>query len=536
MMSLDKARMATERLGEAVAGQARSLASDCVVDGRVSSALLDQHQEAAYHLAFLAAEAATAAALTEYGEQGKDEDRLARVATADLLRSARARRDGRRFGDDLRGGEMDDALEDGSDPQVLEEVAARVQSTGSGPRHLPDEVGLLADTFGRFADEQVAPRAEDVHRRNLDVPEEVIAGMAALGAFGMSIPPEYGGYQEPGDSGALAMVVATEELSRGSLMAGSLLTRPEILVSALLNGGTEDQKKRWLPAIAAGGQMVAVAVTEPDYGSDVAGITMTARPDGTGFLLNGAKMWATFAGRAELLMVLVRTNPDRAAGARGLSLFVVEKSASAGHYFELDQPAGGRLVGRAIDTIGYRGLHSFELTFDDWAMPGDTLIGEEAGAGRGFHLQMGAFAAGRLQTAARALGVMEAAFREALAFAQQRKVFGRPLIDYQLTRVGLARMAARIQAGRSLTYRAAQRLATPDGQTEAAMAKALTSRAAEEITRDAMQMHGGYGYAEEYPVSRLFVDARVLSIFEGTEEILALRVIARDLIARAAGT
>lgn len=533
-MSLDQTRIAAVHLAESVAGLARKLSADCVVDGRVSTNLLDLHQEEAYQLAFLAAEAATATALVEYGRHGEDESRLARVAVADLLRSARARFDGHPIGDNLRRDELDGALADGSDLRLLDEVAARLQVSGSGPRHVPEDVGLLADTFGRFADEQVAPRAEDVHRRNLDVPEEVIFGMAALGAFGMSIPPDYGGYQESGGSGALAMVAATEELSRASLMAGSLLTRPEILVTALLAGGTEEQKRRWLPEIAAGEKMVAVAVTEPDYGSDVAGITLTARSDGTGYRLNGAKMWATFAGRAELLMVLARTDPDRTAGARGLSLFVVEKPASGGHSFELEQPAGGRLHGRAIDTIGYRGLHSFELTFDDWLVSTDDLIGGEAGAGRGFYLQMGAFASGRLQTAARALGVMEAAFREAVTFARHRKVFGRPLIDYQLTRVRLARMAARIQAGRRLTYRAAQRLDSPDGQMEAAMAKALTSRAAEEITRDAMQLHGGYGYAEEYPVSRLFVDARVLSIFEGTEEILALRVIARDLIARAA--
>jgi (2S)-methylsuccinyl-CoA dehydrogenase len=528
--------MSAMRMDAAVAGRARALASECVVDGRVSTTLLDQHQEAAYHLAFLAAEAASATALVEYGKHGEEESRLARVAIADLLRSARARVDGRGAADDLHGVELNGALKDGSDPRLLEEVAATAPSTGSGPRRVPDDVGLLADTFGRFADEQVAPRAEEVHRNNLDVPEEIIAGMAALGAFGMSIPPEYGGYREPGDPGALAMVVATEELSRGSLMAGSLLTRPEILVTALLNGGTEDQKQRWLPSIAAGRHMVAVAVTEPDHGSDVAGITMTARPGGDGYELNGSKMWATFAGRAELLMVLARTNPDRAAGARGLSLFVIEKPAMAGHYFELDQPAGGHLIGRAIDTIGYRGLHSFELTFDDWQVPANALIGEEAGIGRGFYLQMGAFASGRLQTAARAMGVMEAAFREALTYSRERTVFGRPLSDYQLTKVSLARMAARIQAGRRLTYRAALRLDSPDGQMEAAMAKALTSRAAEEITRDAMQLHGGYGYAEEYPVSRLFVDARVLAIFEGTEEILALRVIARDLISRAAAT
>ena len=509
-----------------------ALAERCVVAGRVDTALLDEHQEMAYHLAFLAAETAAAAAMAEYGALGEHEAGLAAVALADLMRSARQRLDGREGEADLRGGAADDVLEAGAAPQSLEAVAARLPASGTGPNHLPSDVALVADTFGRFAAEQVAFRAEAVHRENQDVPEDVIAGMAAMGAFGMSIPRVYGGFQDPESTGMLPMVVATEALSVGSLMAGSLLTRPEILVSALLSGGTEDQKQAWLPSIASGERMVAVAVTEPDYGSDVAGITSTALRDGPDYVLNGTKMWATFAGRAELLMVLARTDPDRTAGARGLSLFVVEKPGVAGHEFAMKQPGGGRISGRAIDTIGYRGLHSFEVTFDGWRVPADSLIGGEDGAGRGFYMQMGAFAAGRLQTAARGLGVMEAAFREALRYSQERSVFGRRLFDYQLTRATLARMAAKIQASRRLTYRAAADIDSPAGQGLAAMAKALASRSAEEVTRDAMQIHGGYGYAEEYPVSRLFVDARVLSIFEGTEEILALRVIARDLLNR----
>jgi (2S)-methylsuccinyl-CoA dehydrogenase len=527
-MSLEQAVAGME---ETVRAAARRLAARCVQGGRVSTDLLEANQEAAYRLAFLAAETATAAALVPYGRRGRPEQLLAQIAVADLIRSARSRLDGTGATTHLWGGDVDGALEAGSDPEKLEELAAWVIANGSGPRHLAEDIGLVADTFGRFADERVVPHAGAVHQRNLDVPEEIISGLADLGAFGMSVPPAYGGFREAEDS--LAMVVATEELSRASLMAGSLLTRPEILVTALLEGGTEQQKRRLLPAIAAGRQMVAVSVTEPDYGSNVAGITTTARPADGGYVLNGSKTWATFAGRAELLMVLARTDPDRTAGARGLSLFVIEKPPFSGHEFELRQPDGGRLAGRAIDTLGYRGLHSFELVFEDWVAPGDALIGEQDGLGKGFYLQMGAFATGRLQTAARALGVSEAAFREARAYARGRIVFDRPLIDYQLTRFGLARMAARIQAGRCLTYRAAGRLASPTGQTEAAMAKALASRAAEEITRDAMQLHGGYGYAEDYPVSRLFVDARVLSIFEGTEEVLAVRVIARDLLRRA---
>lgn len=525
-------RLAAERLDRAVAGSARALAERCTEDGRLSRDLLDRHQEASYLLAFLAAEAAAASAVVDYGDLGETERILARVALADLMRSARTRLDGRDDRDALEGEAVAAVLREGSDPQLLEDLAGRLGDGGSGPRHLPDDVALLAATFGRFADEQVAGHAESVHREDRDVPEEVISSMAEMGAFGMSVPLEYGGFMEPGETGALPMVVATEELSKRSLMAGSLLTRPEILVTALLDGGTEEQKQRWLPPIASGEQMVAVAVTEPDFGSDVAGITTVAERQGEGFVIRGSKMWATFAGRAELLMLLARTDPDRSKGAGGLSLFVVEKPAVAGHSFALVQPGGGRITGRAIDTLGYRGLHSFEVTFEDWVVPDEALIGGGDGLGRGFALQMRGFGTGRLQTAARALGVMEAAFSEAVGYCRERIVFGRPLFDYQLTRTVLARMAARIQACRSLTYRAAQGVGA--GAIEAAMAKALTARAAEQITRDAMQLHGGYGYAEEYPVSRLFVDARVLSIFEGTEEILALRVIARALIAEAA--
>ncbi len=531
MTPWSEGRFAVECLERAVAATASVLADRTTRDGRPARELLDRHQEAAYVLAFLAAEAAAASAVADYGALGEMEHLLARVAVAELLRSARMRLDGRDTRGPLEDEVVADVIRDGSDPELLEDLGGRL-GDGSGPRHLPDDVALLAATFGRFADEQVTPHAEAVHREDRDVPEELISAMAALGAFGMSIPPQYGGFLEPGAAASLPMVVATEELSKRSLMAGSLLTRPEILVTSLLEGGTEDQKQRWLPAIASGERMVAVAVTEPDFGSDVAGLTTAAERRGDGFVINGSKMWATFAGRAELLMLLARTDPERSLGAGGLSLFVVEKPALAGHSFALDQPGGGRLTGRAIDTIGYRGLHSFEVTFEDWAVPADALIGDASGLGRGFALQMRGFGAGRLQTAARALGVMEAAFSEAAGYTRERVVFGRSLHDFQLTRTVLARMAARIQACRALTYRAAG--AQSAGAMEAAMAKALTARAAEQITRDAMQLHGGYGYAEEYPVSRLFVDARVLSIFEGTEEILALRVIARALVGAAA--
>jgi (2S)-methylsuccinyl-CoA dehydrogenase len=279
--------------------------------------------------------------------------------------------------------------------------------------------------------------------------------------------------------------------------------------------------------------MVGVMVTEPDFGSDVAGIKVTATEAGDDYRINGVKTWATFAGRANLLMLLARTDPDRAAGHRGLSLFVVEKDPAPGHAFRFDQEGGGRIEGRAIDTLGYRGMHSYEVAFEDWLVPARNLVGEERGVGQGFYLQMEGFENGRLQTAARAVGLMQAAFEAGLAYACEREVFGRRVFDYQLSRLKLARMAALIQGGRQFAYEVAQRMARGEGALEASMVKAYVCRAAEWVTREAMQLHGGMGYAEEYPVSRFFVDARVLSIFEGADETLCLRVIARRLAEQA---
>jgi (2S)-methylsuccinyl-CoA dehydrogenase len=332
------------------------------------------------------------------------------------------------------------------------------------------------------------------------------------------------------------MVIATEELSRGSLgVGGSLITRPEILTRALVKGGTEDQKRAWLPKIASAEVMVAVAVTEPDYGSDVANLKVTAQRTDAGWVVNGVKTWCTFAARAEVLMLLARTDPDRSKTHRGLSLFVVPKPRGEGHGFQFTQDGGGRMEGRAIDTIGYRGMHSYEVAFEDWVVADENQVGGEAGLGRGFYLQMEGFENGRLQTAARAVGVMQAAYEAARSYATERVVFGHPIAEYELTRVKVARMAMLIQASRQTMYRVARLMAAGEGALEASMVKAYVCRAAEWVTREAMQIHGGMGYAEEFPVSRYFVDARVLSIFEGADETLALRVIARRLAERAAG-
>jgi (2S)-methylsuccinyl-CoA dehydrogenase len=327
------------------------------------------------------------------------------------------------------------------------------------------------------------------------------------------------------------MIVVTEALSEASLAAaGSLITRPEILTRALLAGGTPAQKAHWLPKIAAGDPLCAIAITEPDFGSDVASLSLKATRTEGGWRLNGAKTWCTFAGKAGLLMVVARTDPDKARGHRGLSILLVEKPSYEGHAFEYRQDGGGRLVGKAIPTIGYRGMHSFDLAFEDFFVPHDNVIGGEGGLGKGFYFTMAGMMGGRMQTAARASGVMRAALRAALQYAGDRKVFGAPLIDYPLTQAKLAKMAARFVACRQLAYAVGRLLDGGGGRMEASLVKLLACRSAEWVTREALQIHGGMGYAEETPVSRYFVDARVLSIFEGAEETLALKVIARSLL------
>ncbi len=531
------AAAAVDRAAEIVDTATRTLAHASSDGGRISVEKLDMHQVLAYDLAHAASAVEGCRVMLTYGEHGDLESMLARAFIAEAIADLGAKVIGR---DALWGIDLDtlsDAfpfVEAHRSPQFLEAVAATLPESGTGPRHLSDEFELAADTFRRFAADKIRPVAEHVHRTNSDIPEDVMAGLAELGGFGLSVPEEHGGFASGGESDYLAMVVATEELSWGSLgVGGSLITRPEILTRAIVAGGTEEQKQRWLPRIASGELLVAVSVTEPDVGSDVAGVTTMATAVDGGYRINGVKTWATFAGRAELVMLLARTDPDRSAAHRGLSLFVVEKDAVPGHSFALEQDGGGKVEGRAIDTIGYRGMHSFEVSYDDWFVPAENLVGEEAGRGRGFYLQMEGFENGRLQTAARAVGLMQAAFDAGLAYAQERVVFGRPVFDYQLSQVKLARMAASIQAGRQFSYDVAARMGRGEGTLAASMVKAYVCRAAEWVTREAMQLHGGMGYAEEFPVSRYFVDARVLSIFEGADETLCLRVIARRLAEQA---
>ena len=534
--TLDVAAAAVDNAAAVVNAASIRLAHASADGDKVSVKKLDEHQVLAYDLAHAASGVEGCKVMLEYGEHGEVESLLARAFIADAIWDVAARVLSREATWGVEAGELADALpfvETHRAPVFLEEVAAQLERHGTGPTHLDDELELARETFHRFAEDKIRPVAERVHRTNGDIPEDLIAGLAELGGFGLSVPEEYEGFAAGGESDYLGMIVATEELSWGSLgIGGSLITRPEILTRAIVRGGTDEQKQRWLPKIASGELLVGVMVTEPDFGSDVANVKVSATQVDGGYAINGVKTWATFAGRADVIMLLARTG-DRDSGHRGLSLFVVDKEPAPGHEFMFEQPGGGKLEGRAIDTIGYRGMHSYEVSFSDWVVPAENLVGGEAGEGQGFYLTMEGFENGRLQTAARAVGLMQAAFEAGLSYAQERNVFGRPVFDYGLSKAKLARMAALIQTGRQFSYEVARRMGRGEGTLHAAMVKAYVCRAAEWVTREAMQLHGGMGYAEEFPVSRYFVDARVLSIFEGADETLCLRLIARRLAEQA---
>ena len=516
-------------------------AAQAVVDSGVARLArdgIDANQVLAYDVAHAAAAVMAARGLLSYGTRGDVESLVTAAFTADALADLAGKVFGREAEWGVTAGALDATREFVAtyrDPSFLASLA-----DSDGPRGLSDDFELVQDTFRRFAEEQLVPIAEHIHRENGDIPEDIITGLAEMGAFGLSIAEEYGGFASGDESDYIAMVVATEELSRGSLGAGgSLITRPEILARALEAGGTEEQKLEWLPKLATAEVMNAVAVTEPDYGSDVAGVKVTATPVDGGYVINGVKTWCTFGARADVLMLLARTDPDRDAGHKGLSMFIVPKERCDGHGFELAQDnafGGGKMEGRPIDTIGYRGMHSYEIALDNWFVPEGNLIGGDGGKGKGFYYQMAGFENGRLQTAARAVGVMQSALELARQYAKDRKVFGEPVFDYQLTQAKLARMAVTVQGARQFSYEVARMMAKGEGTLEASMIKAYVCKAAEWVTREAMQIHGGMGYAEEYTVSRLFVDARVLSIFEGADETLCLKVIARQLVARHTNT
>ncbi len=524
--------------------------------GRVSATRLDDHQLASYDLAFSYAEISAARNLLDYARRIREargaavalqqEERIALGFCAEALQNVRSRLFPRRaefgIGVDDWNSLLDSPASQGFCCEQLATVNLAAlgrlmmeQNGWVGDYLLEEDKEIMRETFRGFATDKVMPLAEEIHRHDLIVPDAILKPLVEMGCFGLSIPEQYGGLQPDDQEDTMGMIVVTEELSRGSLAAaGSLITRPEILSRALLAGGTEEQKSHWLPKLAVAEPFCAVAITEPDYGSDVAGMKLKAEKVEGGWRLNGAKTWCTFGGKAGVLLTLARTNPDPGLGHKGLSMFLVEKPSFDGHEFEYTQPEGGKLTGRAIPTIGYRGMHSFDVFYDNVFVPDANLLGGEAGLGNGFYYTMAGFAGGRIQTAARANGLMQAAYERAIIYARERKVFGAPIGDYQLTQVKLARMAMLLTASRQFTYAVGRLMDQGKGQMEASLVKLFSCKSSEWLCREAMQIHGGMGYAEETAVSRYWIDARVLSIFEGAEETLALKVIARSLIDNAA--
>jgi (2S)-methylsuccinyl-CoA dehydrogenase len=511
-------------------------------NGKIDASQENLYQQAIYDLALSKAEVECALAFLANAGMGSEMDRaLADAFSAQMLQQASYRLScSDDFGFAGQGARLSEEAHVFCSSHLahsnLSELGRLIveRNGETGRRGLETEKQLMADTFRQFAEQIVGPLAEEIHRRDLIIPDAILDGLRQLGCFGLSVPERYGGLLPDEKEDTLGMIVVTEELSRVSLGgAGSLITRPEILSRALIEGGTPEQKNSWLPRIASGETLCAVAITEPDFGSDVAAVKLKATMTETGWLLNGEKTWSTFAGKAHVLLTLARTDPDATLGHRGLSLFLVEKPSTDEHEFSFVQEQGGELSGQSISTIGYRGMHSYQLFFKDYLVPHSHVIGEGQGLGKGFYFTMRGFTGGRIQTAARACGVMQGAFDKALSYACDRKVFAEPIANYPLSRIKLAKMAMAVAAGQQFTYAVGRLMDQGKGQMEASLVKLMTCKSAEWVTREAMQLHGGMGYAEEVDVSRYWLDARVLSIFEGTEETLALKVVGRRLVEQA---
>ena len=497
---------------------------------------LDQEQIELYNLSFAQADLLAARTVLSSAETNPNLAKIANYFIADVVTSITQKFAVRPKTYGLDWNELPDltSLQDYLAPEYVTSLGQEFLDKGLPESDVDEDKRIIRDTFRSFAEDVVMPLAEDIHRKDLLVPDEILEPLKQMGVFGLSIPERFGGLKPDTQEDSMGMVLVTEELSRGSLgAAGSLITRPEIMARALMEGGTEEQQAKWLPAIASGDTLCAVSVTEPNTGSDVASVALSASQTEGGWLLNGGKTWCTYAGAAGALLVLARTDKDIKPAHKGLSLFIVEKPAYTGHDFEYEQDSGGRMTGRSIPTLGYRGMHSYEMFYDNFFVPDDCLIGCEAGLGKGFYFTMRGFMGGRLQTAARACGLMRAAFEESKTYTQDRKVFGRSVSSYPLSLAKLAKMGALISVSREFTAHVAGLMDKGLGQMEASLVKLFSCRAAEWVTREGVQLHGGMGYAEEVAVSRYFADARVLSIFEGAEETLAIRVVGKSLIDQA---
>ena len=392
--------------------------------------------------------------------------------------------------------------------------AATIGDTG-----LDDDYAMIRDQFRRFADEKVIPFAHDWHLKDELIPLELIQELAELGVFGLTIPEEHGGF----GMSKTAMCIVSEELSRGYIGVGSLGTRSEIAAELILCGGTEDQKAKWLPKLASAEILPTAVFTEPNTGSDLGALKTRATKDGDVYQITGNKTWITHAARADVMTLLARTDPD-SKDHRGLSMFLAEKPRGTD---EAPFPADG-MTGGEIEVLGYRGMKEYEIGFDGFKVKAGNLLGGQEGLG--FKQLMQTFESARIQTAARAVGVAQSAMEIALQYAVERVQFGKSLIHFPRVAGKIAMMAVEIMIARQLTYFSARE--KDEGRRcdlEAGMAKLLAARVAWSSADNGLQVHGGNGFALEYPISRVLCDARILNIFEGAAEIQA-QVIARRLL------
>jgi (2S)-methylsuccinyl-CoA dehydrogenase len=521
----------------------RAVADRVAVDGRPASRTLDREQRAAHGLAWLATYveairqlAAYAQRLMEANSLGEVEELLVRIGAGEYLAQILG-------GIPMSQGEIVRLADMGVTPSA---VAARMTpaidsliATGNTADHrarlatlmrdrqqatvgacgLDETLETIREEMRKFADDVVVPHAQEWHLRNEYIPLEVIGQMSELGVFSLTIPEDYGGM----GLGKESMCVVSEELSRGYIGVGSLGTRSEIAAELILGSGTSEQKRKWLPKIASGEVLPTAVFTEPNTGSDLATLKTRAVRDGDAYKVYGNKTWITHPVRADLMTLLVRTNPAE-GGYRGLSMLLAEKPRGGdGDPF----PVSG-MSGTEIEVLGYRGMKEYEIAFDGFAVRADSLLG--GAEGQGFKQLMATFEAARIQTAARAIGVAQAAMEQALSYATTRVQFGEPIATFPRVADKLAMMAVEIMIARQLTYHAArQKDSGRRCDLEAGMAKLLAARVAWAAADNAVQIHGGNGFAVEFPVSRILCDARILNIFEGAAEIQA-QVIARRLL------
>ena len=407
---------------------------------------------------------------------------------------------------------------------IVEECLARNTTATNewGDKGLDETLQQIAQQFQDFAASEITPHAHQWHLEDCLIPDALVDQLSGLGVFGLTIPEEFDGT----GLGKLAMCVVTEELSKGYIGVGSLGTRSEIAAELINNGGTEAQKQNYLPKIASGEILPVAVFTEPDIGSDLASLATRARRDGDDYIVTGNKTWITHAGRSDLMTLLVRTNPEE-KGHRGLTMLLAGKSRGDADYPFPDE----NISGGEISVLGYRGMKEYDVAFDGYKVPVSAALGETEG--EGFKQLMKTFESARIQTAARALGVAGNAMELAFEYAQNRKQFGKPIIEFERIYGKLARMVVEITGVRQLSYMAARKK-DQGGRcdVEAGMAKLLAARLAWSAADNALQIHGGIGYAQETPISRVLCDARILNIFEGAAEMQA-EIIARGLLPRA---